>query len=127
MHGENIEFGDEVTVTVVAQEPTGQVGNGKLIDYRALEALEAPLNETIGDTFYVDRERDADGSGASVNDLDLSVDSWIVVQDDNQGEAETPGATPKLDLEEAPCAPEPEGRGCPSDMEVQRDCSSEQV
>jgi len=41
VYGDNIEFGDEATMNVVAKAPTGQVGNiGKPIDYQVLDALE---------------------------------------------------------------------------------------
>ena len=39
-----------------------------------LEAMELPLNETSGHTFYVDKDEEAEAD--EVNQLDLSVDSW---------------------------------------------------
>lgn len=109
-------------MNLVAQAPTGQVGHkGKPIDYRVLDALEEPLTETNGDTFYVDQDRQCDGSGASVNDDDLSVNSWIVVRDDDEAASGTPGAATNMESEEAPGAPEPDGRECAADAEVQED------
>lgn len=39
------------------------------------------MNETDGNTFYVDQDRQCDEDGKSVNDLDLSVNSWLMLQD----------------------------------------------
>lgn len=137
VYGENrTEFGEEVTVNLVAKAPTDQVANP--IDNRLLNALEQPLTETNGDTFYVDQECNCspcekqckaaccDGDGASVNDLDLSIDSWFMVKDDDEA-AETPGASAKLDNEEAPSAPEPERHVRCEGTEVQTKGPEEQV
>ena len=86
------------------------------------------MTETNGDTFYVDKDGEVDGAGTSVNDLDLSINSWIMLQDGEQAASRTPGATPRMGTEEAPSAPEPEGkRRSPAGAEVHRDNSDEQV
>lgn len=137
VYGENrTDFGEEVTVNLVAKAPTDQVETP--IDNRVLNALEQPLTETNGDTFYVDqgccpsgcgdpcKAKCCDG-GASVNDLDLSIDSWFMVKDDEEAAEETPGSIAKLDDEEAPSAPEPERQVRCEGAEVQGKGPKEQV
>jgi len=93
------------------------------------------LNETSGNTFYVDQEeRDEDGD--SVNDLDLSVNSWIMVRDDEEAAAAEPPGTEKqaccgdgaccetqvcCENNEGCCPPSAEKNGELSE-EVQRNC-----
>ena len=50
------------------------------------------MNETNGDTFYVDQEKDVeDDTDQSVDDEDnLSVNSWIMVKDDEDAAASPP-------------------------------------
>lgn len=94
VHGENkTEFGDEVTANLVAKADTEvQVPSTvKPIDYQVLPTLEEPLIETNGDTFYVDQDRDVDGSGESDSDDDkLSANSWEMVRDDDEANAAEP-------------------------------------
>jgi len=78
------------------------------------------LTETNGNTFYVDQDREFDGSGTSVNDLDLSINSWLMVQDGEDAASGTPGAVAKTENEEAPPASQ---APC---TEVQRNDSDEQ-
>lgn len=80
------------------------------------------MNETSGDTFYVDQEQ-VDEDGESVNELDLSVNSWIVVRDDEEAAAEPPGteqSEEKMDEEATPGCPKPEATPAPAEEEVQR-------
>ena len=42
------------------------------------------MNETSGNTFYVDQDKDFDESAESVDELDLSVNSWIMLADDEE-------------------------------------------
>jgi hypothetical protein len=80
------------------------------------------LNETSGDTFYVDQEQ-VDEDGESVNELDLSVNSWIVVRDDEEAAAEPPGteqSEEKMGEEATPGCPKPEATPAPAEEEVQR-------
>lgn len=90
VHGDNIEFGDEVTVNLVANTSTGQVRSAQAIEEPKLQEvmIEQPLTETNGDTIRVDQEKDVDGSGdpgqsvddndenEEIDDLDLSANSW---------------------------------------------------
>jgi len=81
------------------------------------------LNETSGNTFYVDQEKDLDESGESVDELDLSVNSWIMVADDEEAAAEPPGTehTEEEKREKAtPASTEPDDKLPLSEGEVQR-------
>lgn len=141
VHGDNQEFGDEVTVDLVANAPEPEqvcctrvcCRTGKCFDCQVLNTLEEPLIETSGDTFYVDQDKDVDVSGESVEDLDnASVNSWIVVRDDDEAAAEPPGpselsensGTPSV-VEETPGDVQP----CtvPSEKEAQRNSYNKQV
>merc|ERR1711998_587005 len=131
VHGDNIDFGDEVTVNLVARALTGQVESAPAIEDPKLQrALVQPLTETNGDTFYVDQEKDLGGSGASVDDLDLSGNSWIVVRDDEEAAADPPGAMldeKEVELrteESTPSKPEVVWR---TETEVQRNSYNKQV
>lgn len=132
VHGDNIEFGDEVTVNLVAKALTGQVESAPAIEDPKLQrALVQPLTETNGDTFYVDQEKDLGGSGASVDDLDLSGNSWIVVRDDEEAAADPPGAADEKDVElrteeSTPSKPHVEVV-CRTETEVQRNSYNKQV
>ena len=137
VHGDNNEFGDEVTVDLVAEAESEPVieeveeatpdeeqvcDDVKPIDYKLLTALEEPLTETNGDTFYVDQDQDIDGDGASIGDVDelnVSVDSWIMV-DEEEAAAEPPGTTPDEDNEETPQASTPDNTATLSEDELQR-------
>lgn len=61
--------------------------------------------------------------GESVNELDLSVNSWIMVRDDEEAAAEPPG-TEQFEEENreeaAPASNKPEGKLSPFEEEVQR-------
>jgi len=64
-----------------------------------------------------------DGSGESVDELDLSVNSWTMVGDDEEAAAEPPGTehTEEEKREKATPAPtEPDGKLSASEEEVQR-------
>lgn len=136
VHGDNQEFGDEVTVDLVANAPEPEevcYSTAQRIDCQGLNTLEEPLIETDGDTFYVDQDKDVDVSGESVEDLDnASVNSWIVVRDDDEAAAEPPGpselsensGTPSV-VAETPGDVQP----CtvPSEKEAQRNSYNKQV
>jgi hypothetical protein len=80
------------------------------------------LNETSGNTFYVDQEQE-DEDGESVDELDLSVNSWIVVRDDEEAAAEPPGteqSEEKMGEEATPGCLKPEATPAPAEEEVQR-------
>lgn len=80
------------------------------------------MNETSGHTFYVDQEEeDRDESDDSVNELDLSVNSWIMVKDDEEAAAAPPGAEQAEERmkEATPGCPKPEAETPPSKEEVQ--------
>lgn len=110
VHGENkTEFGDEITVNLVAQAPAGRAGKRcncavgvaecscelsccegeseqacentaccpRKCCNKGLPCCQQLSNETDGNTFYVDRDQD----DKSVGDLDLSINSWLMVQD----------------------------------------------
>lgn len=81
------------------------------------------MNETSGNTFYVDQDKDFDESGESVDELDLSVNSWIMLADDEEAAAEPPGTehTEEEKREKAtPASTEPDGKLSLSEGEVQR-------
>lgn len=111
VHGDNVEFGDEVNVTLVAKAPepvpvpvTEAEAEEKPSDCRLVSNLEEPLNETNGDTFYVDQDDDDVEQEGSDAELDLSVNSWTVV-DHEAPAAEAPceapgGPEPKLEIDE---------------------------
>lgn len=99
VHGDNVEFGDEVTVNLVAKaaEPVPTCAE-EPVDYRLVSTLEEPLNETNGDTFYVEQQDEEEDE--SDGELDLSVNSWTVV-DYAEPAAEAPGGPePKDEIEE---------------------------
>lgn len=91
VHGDNnVEFGDEVNVNLVAKAPEPEPvpasvsaeKPSKPINYRLACTLEEPLNETNGDTFYVGQCEDGDEEqDVSDGELDLSVNSWTLVED----------------------------------------------
>lgn len=99
MHGDNVEFGDEVTVNLVAKaaEPVPAPAE-KPSDFRLVSTLEEPLNETNGDTFYVDQDVVDDEQDGSDGELNLSVNSWTVV-DHAEPAAEAPGGPEPETLE----------------------------
>lgn len=136
VYGDNQEFGEEVTVNLLAYADDTDFATECIPrGYNFLNQLEQPLNETSGNTFYVDQdERDEDGD--SVNDLDLSVNSWIMVRDDEEGAASDPPGSEKqvccgdgnccetqvcCENNEGCCPPPAEKKGELSE-EVQRNC-----
>ena len=90
VHGDDqVEFGDEVTVTLQVELENHET---QCPDFeQLLEAIEQPLNETNGNTFYVDQDEEAETD--EVNQLDLSVDSWQMV--DDTGDEPAPQPQPK--------------------------------
>ena len=87
---DQVEFGDEVTVTLQVELENHET---QIPDFdKLLEAIEQPLYETNGDTFYVDKDEEAETD--EVNQLDLSVDSWQMLDDDAEDEA-APNPQPK--------------------------------
>lgn len=87
---DRVEFGDEVTVTLQVELENHETQSPDFD--QLLEAIEQPLNETNGDTFYVDKDIEAETD--EVNQLDLSVDSWQMV-DDDEGDDAAPNPQPK--------------------------------
>lgn len=87
---DRVEFGDEVTVTLQVELENHETQSPDFD--QLLEAIEQPLNETNGDTFYV--EKDIEAETDEVNQLDLSVDSWQMVDDHGDDEA-APNPQPK--------------------------------
>jgi len=64
-----------------------------------------------------------DGSGESVDELDLSVNSWIMVRDDEEAAAEPPGTEHTEEENGAKATPASTEPGCQCDLsegEVQR-------
>lgn len=85
-----VDFGDEVTVTLQVELENHETQSPDFD--KLLEAIEQPLNETNGDTFYV--EKDIEAETDEVNQLDLSIDSWHMV-DDHGDDQEAPNPQPK--------------------------------
>lgn len=103
VYGENnTEFGDEISVGLVAQAPAGRVKNtddgqdGSCCDPKlkscktdSCQCCQEPATEVGGSTFYVDR--DCACCNKSVNDLDLSINSWLEIGQDGGEEEATQG------------------------------------
>jgi len=126
VHGDNVEFGDEVTVNLVAKaaEPVPTFAE-EPIDCRLVSALEEPLNETNGDTFYVEQhDEEEDGSDG---ELDLSVNSWTVV-DYAEPAAEAPGGPePKGEIDDDPMCSAPPVLATLTEEEVRRNFYNKQI
>lgn len=127
MHGDNVEFGDEVTVNLVAKaaEPVPAPAE-KPSDFRLVSTLEEPLNETNGDTFYVEQQDEEEDE--SDGELDLSVNSWTVV-DYAEPAAEAPGGPePKDEIEEDdPLSSAPTVLATLTEDEVRRNFYNKQI
>lgn len=127
VHGDNQEFGEEVTVNLVAKAATVEVAETPApVEYKTTAAeLEEPMTETIGNTFYVDRANEEEFN-ESVGDLDLSVNSWIVVHDDEE-DAGTPSVVTekeeKVETSSATVFPEVQL----TEEEIQRNSYNKQV
>ena len=152
VHGDNVAFGDEVPVNLVAKAPEPEPvpvsvsaeKPSEPINYRLACTLEEPLNETNGDTFYVcqcnnceqcedirvEKIQDGNDDEQDVSDgeLDLSVNSWTLV-DDAESAAEAPGGPepmPEID-EDDPKLHKPTVLATLTEEEVRRNFYNKQV
>lgn len=152
VHGDNVAFGDEVPVNLVAKAPEPEPvpvsvsaeKPSEPINYRLACTLEEPLNETNGDTFYVcqcnnceqcedvrvEKIQDGNDEEQDVSDgeLDLSVNSWTLV-DDAESAAEAPGGPepmPEID-EDDPKLHKPTVLATLTEEEVRRNFYNKQV
>lgn len=99
VHGDDVEFGDEVAVNLLAKPKTIEPEycvNYQPMDQALLCRLEQPLNETDGDTFYVDQpDHDVNVSVDSIDEDNCDnpkTSTWIMVQEDSDTSAAPPGA-----------------------------------
>lgn len=167
VHGDNVAFGDEVPVNLVAKAPEPEPvpvsvsaeKPSEPINYRLACTLEEPLNETNGDTFYVcqcnnceqctdcncaqcdnceqcedvrveqnNQDGNDDEQDVSDGELDLSVNSWTLV-DDAESAAEAPGGPepmPEID-EDDPKLHKPTVLATLTEEEVRRNFYNKQV
>jgi hypothetical protein len=156
VHGDNVAFGDEVPVNLVAKAPEPEPvpvsvsaeKPSEPINYRLACTLEEPLNETNGDTFYVctcnncdqcqncdqcdvreDQVKDGnEEQDVSDGELDLSVNSWTLV-DDAEPATEAPGGPeplPEID-EDDPKLHKPTVLATLTEEEVRRNFYNKQV
>jgi len=138
VHGDNnVEFGDEVNVNLVAKAPEPEPvpasvsaeKPSKPINYRLACTLEEPLNETNGDTFYVGQCEDGDEEqDVSDGELDLSVNSWTLVEDAEPA-AKAPGGPeplPEID-EDDPKVHKPTVLATLTEEEVRRNFYNKQI
>lgn len=85
VYGDDLtEFGDEVTVTLQVNQENHETQQPNFDEL--LEAIDEPLNETSGNTFYVGEDDETE----AVNQLDVSADSWIVVDEKQDNPAPSP-------------------------------------
>lgn len=92
VHGDNQEFGDEATVKLVAQAAT-------VVPTETLKPVETqtsateqedPVIETAGNSFTVDQDRNNEDMNESDGNLDLSVNSETMFDDDVGDDVDMP-------------------------------------
>lgn len=83
VHGDHIEFGDEVTVNLDVQpkQPEIACNTGVSSNLASSATHEQQLNETSACSIPVDEEDNSDDSCQSENEMNVSITSWDMVGD----------------------------------------------